>query len=107
MADRPMTAEELLKHPEYDHTIWALEPTAAGKLPVAKGRGGPLNIAYEVHGHGKTHLVVCHPCHIRCACMRPLPTRPSENGTSDGLICQHSISSLMYGFSPIRSLAVL
>ena len=61
MANPPMTADELLKHPEYEHTIWKLEPTQAGKVPVAKERGGPLNIAYEVHGRGNTHLVVRCP----------------------------------------------
>ncbi|RMZ66451.1 alpha beta hydrolase [Pyrenophora seminiperda CCB06] len=53
----PMTAEELPKHPEYPHTIWDLKPAQQGKAFVAKDRGGPLNIAYEVHGHGSRHLV--------------------------------------------------
>jgi hypothetical protein len=55
---RPMTASELLDHPEYQHTVWPLKPAQSGKLPVALGRGGPINIAYEVHGHGPRHLVV-------------------------------------------------
>ena len=54
----PMTAQELLKHPEYDHTIWVLKPEKKGKVSVAKDRGGPIDIAYEVHGHGDRHLVV-------------------------------------------------
>jgi hypothetical protein len=54
----PVTAEELLKHPEYKHTIWDLKPEKAGKVAVAKDRGGPINIAYEIHGHGDRHLVV-------------------------------------------------
>jgi len=58
MADRQMTAEELLKHPEYAHTVWPLEPEQKGTVSVAHGRGGPLDIAYEVHGHGDLHLVV-------------------------------------------------
>lgn len=53
-----MTAEELQKHPEYEHTIWSLKPTQEGKVAVAKDRGGPINIAYEVHGHGERKLVV-------------------------------------------------
>lgn len=43
-----MSAEELKKHPEYPHIVWKLEPEKKGKLPVAKGRGGPFNLAYEV-----------------------------------------------------------
>ncbi|KAF2865222.1 Alpha/Beta hydrolase protein [Massariosphaeria phaeospora] len=58
MADsRPMTADELLQHPEYNHTIWDLKPERKETLPVAKDRGGPINIAFEVHGHGPRHLV--------------------------------------------------
>ncbi|KAF2275810.1 alpha/beta-hydrolase [Westerdykella ornata] len=59
MADQrpPMTPDELVNHPEYDHLIWDLKPTKKGRLPVAKDRGGPFNIAYEMHGHGPRHLV--------------------------------------------------
>jgi hypothetical protein len=57
----PMTVEELLQHPEYPHTIWPLQPESQGRLPVAKDRGGPFNIAYEVHGRGDRHLVVRGP----------------------------------------------
>ncbi|KAI4929756.1 hypothetical protein J4E86_011698 [Alternaria arbusti] len=53
----PMTVEELQQHPEFNHTIWDLKPEKKGKAVVAKDRGGPLNIAYEVHGHGDRHLV--------------------------------------------------
>ncbi|KAF2001789.1 alpha/beta hydrolase-like protein [Amniculicola lignicola CBS 123094] len=53
----PMAVDALLQHPEYDHTIWDLKPSRAGKASVAKNRGGPLNIAYEVHGQGDRHLV--------------------------------------------------
>lgn len=66
-----MTAEELLKHPEYNHTIWDLKPEKQGKAAVAKDRGGPINIAYEVHGHGNRHLVVSEAVH--CS---PLPITP-------------------------------
>ena len=54
----PMTVEELEKHPEFLYTKWHLEPEKQGKVAVAKDRGGPLDIAYEVHGHGDRHLVV-------------------------------------------------
>jgi hypothetical protein len=53
-----MTADELLQHPEYNHTIWDLKPEKKGKVAVANGRGGPIDIAYEVHGSGDRHLVV-------------------------------------------------
>lgn len=43
-----MSAEQLRNHPEYPHLVWDLKPVKKGKLPVAKGRGGPFNIAYEV-----------------------------------------------------------
>jgi hypothetical protein len=54
----PMTAEQLQQHPEYNHTIWDLKPEKKGKVTVANGRGGPIDIAYEVHGSGDRHLVV-------------------------------------------------
>ena len=53
-----MTPDELLKHPEYHHTIWDLKPDAKGKVSVARTRGGPISIAYEIHGHGPRHMVV-------------------------------------------------
>ncbi|KAF2125678.1 alpha/beta-hydrolase [Dothidotthia symphoricarpi CBS 119687] len=52
-----LTAEELLKHPEYNHTVWVLKPEKQDKVAVAKDRGGPINISYEVHGHGDRHIV--------------------------------------------------
>lgn len=57
-APRPMTVDELLKHPEYNHTIWDLKPERKEKFAVAKDRGGPIDVAYEVHGHGPRHMVV-------------------------------------------------
>lgn len=54
-----MTAAEIVQHPEFEHVTWDLPPTKKGKVNVADGRGGPLDIAYEVHGHGPIHLVVC------------------------------------------------
>ncbi|KAF2824599.1 alpha/beta-hydrolase [Ophiobolus disseminans] len=53
----PMTAEQLFEHPEYNHTVWDLKPTEKDKVAVANGRGGPINIAYEIHGSGDRHLV--------------------------------------------------
>ncbi|KAK2600033.1 hypothetical protein QQS21_005197 [Conoideocrella luteorostrata] len=52
------SAEETMRHPAFKSTVWALEPNTYGKLPVAKGRGGPYNIYWEVHGTGPTKLVL-------------------------------------------------
>ncbi|CAF3529918.1 unnamed protein product [Fusarium graminearum] len=52
------SAEETLKHPAYLTTLWALEPTSQGKLSVAEGRGGPVGIAWEIHGEGPVKLVL-------------------------------------------------
>lgn len=60
----PLTVEQLQKHPEYEHTIWKLTPDHEGKVTVAKDRGGPINIAYEVHGHGDRKIVVSMPLSI-------------------------------------------
>lgn len=50
---------EILAHPAYPDTLWELTPTQKGRLPVAEGRGGPINIEWEVHGQGDIKLVVC------------------------------------------------
>lgn len=52
------SVEETLKHPAYPGTIWNLLPHQKGKLAAAKGRGGPFNIAWEVHGTGPIKIVV-------------------------------------------------
>ncbi|KAI5202735.1 alpha/beta-hydrolase [Aureobasidium subglaciale] len=54
---KPLTAAELQVHPEFPHITWDLKPQAKGKLSVAKGRGGPLDIAWEVHGEGENKMV--------------------------------------------------
>ena len=54
---QPLTAAEILAHPEYPHTQWDLEPTKSDKISVASGRGGPFNLSYEVHGHGPHKIV--------------------------------------------------
>ncbi|KAK0371464.1 glycylpeptide N-tetradecanoyltransferase [Colletotrichum melonis] len=51
------TAEETMRHPSYSSTIWNLEPDRKGKCPVAKDRGGPFNIAWEIHGHGPSKII--------------------------------------------------
>jgi hypothetical protein len=55
---RPMTAVEIIEHPEFPHVNWKLQPDQAGKIDVAKGRGGPFKLAYEIHGHGPNKLIV-------------------------------------------------
>ncbi len=56
----PLTAAEIIQHPEFQHVSWNLTPDERGTVLVARGRGGPFKIAYEVHGHGPIHLVVSH-----------------------------------------------
>ena len=53
-----LTAEQVLQHPEYKNIIWDLPPVKKEKIPVARCRGGPFEISYEIHGHGDTKLVV-------------------------------------------------
>lgn len=52
------STEETLKHPAYPATVWALEPHSKGKTVAAKDRGGPVSIAWEIHGDGPVKLVV-------------------------------------------------
>jgi hypothetical protein len=54
------TVAETLNHPSFPTAIWNLSPTRSGTLPVAEGRGGPLNISWEVHGSGPVKLLVGH-----------------------------------------------
>ncbi|TEA14067.1 putative aminoacrylate hydrolase RutD [Colletotrichum sidae] len=51
------TAEDTIKHPAYDSTIWNLEPDRKGKCQVAKDRDGPFNLGWEIHGHGPTKII--------------------------------------------------
>lgn len=53
-----LTAEEVQKHPEFPHVVWDLKADQKDKVEVAKGRGGPLKIAYELHGRGPKKIVV-------------------------------------------------
>jgi hypothetical protein len=53
-----LTAAELMAHPEFPHVRWNLPPHRKGRVPVARGRGGPIRIAYEVHGTGPVRLLV-------------------------------------------------
>jgi len=42
---------------EYANVISLPEPESRGKVVVAKDRGGPFKIAYQIYGTGDTHLV--------------------------------------------------
>ncbi|KAI0014696.1 alpha/beta-hydrolase [Xylariomycetidae sp. FL0641] len=53
---RPAAAE-ISKLPAFPEAIWELQPHQSGLLPVARDRGGPLNISWEVHGEGPIQLV--------------------------------------------------
>ncbi|KAA6407085.1 MAG: hypothetical protein FRX48_09151 [Lasallia pustulata] len=57
LAMAPLTAAEIVQHPEFEHVTWDLKPSKKGKVAVANGRGGPINISYEVHGEGPKHIV--------------------------------------------------
>lgn len=74
----PMTAQELPQHPEYPHIVWQLTPQSQGKVPVAKDRGGPFHVAYEVHGNGPRHLVVSGPT-------SRYYSRPFDMGATSGM----------------------
>ncbi|KAI1461999.1 alpha/beta-hydrolase [Annulohypoxylon moriforme] len=50
--------EEVSKDPAFPTAIWKLQPHRSGLLPVAAGRGGPLNISWEVHGDGPIKLIL-------------------------------------------------
>lgn len=59
-----LTAAELYAHPEFGKVPWKGKPSKEGFVDVAHGRGGPIPIAYEIHGTGPTKLVVSDdmPC---------------------------------------------
>lgn len=61
----PLTSAQIVGHPAFQHAILNLPPTEEGTLAVAKGRGGPFNIAYEIHGTGPIHLVVSRLSYYR------------------------------------------
>ncbi|KAI1827136.1 Alpha/Beta hydrolase protein [Xylaria intraflava] len=52
------SVDEVAKADAFPTTIWQLEPHREGTLPVAVGRGGPINIHWEVHGDGPVKLVL-------------------------------------------------
>ena len=67
-----LTADEIKRHPEYGTVVWDLEAAKKGTVSVAKGRGGPFDIAYEVHGTGPLKLVVSSSSiHLVCSSTKP------------------------------------
>ncbi|OTB02930.1 hypothetical protein M426DRAFT_322175 [Hypoxylon sp. CI-4A] len=52
------SAEDVVKNPAFPTAMWQLEPHQSGVLPVAAGRGGPFNVAWEVHGDGPIKLIL-------------------------------------------------
>ncbi|KAL7939715.1 Alpha/Beta hydrolase protein [Trichoderma chlorosporum] len=59
--DRTFTApsaEETFNHPAFSSVIWDLEPHRNDVLEVAKSRGGPVKIAWEIHGDGPIKIVL-------------------------------------------------
>ncbi|OTA89058.1 hypothetical protein M434DRAFT_113461 [Hypoxylon sp. CO27-5] len=52
------SVEDVVKSPAFPTAIWQLEPHRSGLLSVAAGRGGPLNISWEVHGDGALRLIL-------------------------------------------------
>ncbi|KAM0798620.1 Alpha/Beta hydrolase protein [Usnea florida] len=52
-----LAVDELQRHPGFKDAIWDLPPAEKGKVDVAKGRGGPFKIAYEIHGNGAQRIV--------------------------------------------------
>ena len=50
--------DETTNHPAYPSAVWNLKPDRNGLFPAAKDRGGPVNIAWEIHGTGPTKLLV-------------------------------------------------
>lgn len=76
-----MKAAEIKNHPAFPTTTWRLQPTQEGKLQVAKDRGGPLGLSWEIHGEGKERLVVSSgPAYL-------FPMLPSLRGKLIFLLC--------------------
>ncbi|OAA34666.1 glycylpeptide N-tetradecanoyltransferase [Beauveria brongniartii RCEF 3172] len=50
--------DETLNHPAYPGAKWDLIPDSQGKASVAKDRSGPIDIAWQIHGHGPIKIVL-------------------------------------------------
>lgn len=75
-ARMPLTAAELEAHPRFKNVVWNLKPDLKGRCKVAENRGGPVNIAYEVHGRGPVRITVSQPFCVHCAIC--LVLKPSQ-----------------------------
>ena len=92
----PLTCAEISRHPAFQHVIHSLPPTKKDTLSVAKDRGGPFNISYEIHGNGPIHLVVGPP-----GPRPPLKIMHYRNSVGLSLTVQHPRSSFQSTkFSP-------
>lgn len=58
---RQLSAEEVQRHPEFQHINWDLAPDKRERIDVASGRGGPFKLAYELHGKGPRKILVRIP----------------------------------------------
>lgn len=61
-APKPLSAQELLKHPGFPTNDWTerIPPTSSGYAPINSSSsrpGGPFKIHYEIHGTGPIHTV--------------------------------------------------
>lgn len=64
-----------MKHPAYPGVIWNLTPHKKGILAAAKTRGGPIDIAWEVHGTGPKKILVSLPS-FHITWLSKCPTNP-------------------------------
>jgi hypothetical protein len=58
LGPEPLTAAEVMAHPEFPHVHWELKADQKASVEVGRGRGGPFKIAYEIHGHGPSKIIV-------------------------------------------------
>ncbi|KAG6024583.1 hypothetical protein E4U41_001737, partial [Claviceps citrina] len=52
------SCEDTMRHGAFASAVWGLEPRLSGTVAVAEGRGGPVELYWEVHGEGETKLVL-------------------------------------------------
>ncbi|OAA62251.1 glycylpeptide N-tetradecanoyltransferase [Cordyceps fumosorosea ARSEF 2679] len=57
-AFRAPSLDETLNHPAFPGAKWSLIPDSQGKATVAKDRSGPIDIAWQIHGHGPVKIVL-------------------------------------------------